>query len=214
VLATAERKSELLKELNQNATARPDLQRSSEKARELHALKWLRAPVSGYVQSVSVTNTGGVVTPAQPLVSIVPDDTPLEMEASLSNEDVGYVQVGQPVDVKIDTYPYQRYGTVRGTLTAISPDAERRETSAANNAAGLSRTDVDTRPDPSAQRAAPTYRVRVAIDMKTVPLINGQPARLLPGMSGQADIKTDRRKIYEFFLSPVVKHLDEGTRVR
>lgn len=213
-LAAAERRAELLKELNENAAARPDLQRSSDKAREIHALKWLRAPVSGYIQSVSVTTTGGVVTPAQPLVTIVPDGTPLVVEASLSNEDVGYVKVGQPVDIKLDTYPYQRYGALRGTLTSISPDSEHRDHNAATGAASLSASDRDARPDPGAERPAATYRVRVTLDRDSRLMVDGRPARLLPGMSGQADIKTDRRKIYEFFLSPVVKYLDEGTRVR
>jgi hypothetical protein len=116
-------------------------------ADELYSLKWLRAPVSGLVQKVDATTVGQVVTPAQSLVTIVPDGTPLIVEATVSNEDIGYLKVGQPVEVKVDTFPFQRYGSLKGTLTSISPDAEDK------NAASR---DTDTRAGAGSQQSDPS----------------------------------------------------------
>lgn len=104
-----------------NDLDQPGLKGDLEKSREMFALKSLRAPVSGLVQEVDVTTVGQVVTPAQSLVTIVPDDTPLIAEATVSNEDIGYLEVGQPVEVKVDTFPFQRYGTLKGTLCRSVP---------------------------------------------------------------------------------------------
>jgi hypothetical protein len=75
-------------------------------------------------QSGSHSISHQVVTPAQSLVTIVPDGTALIVEATVSNEDIGYLKVGQPVEVKVDTFPFQRYGSHKGTLISINPDAE------------------------------------------------------------------------------------------
>src|SRR5262249_251244 len=115
---------ELFSALDEKATSAPSLRGELERSKRLHDLKWLRSPASGVVQKVGVTTVGQVVTPAQGLVTIVPDGTPLVVEASLSNQDIGYVHVGQSVQIKVDTFPFQRYGTLSGTLEWISADAE------------------------------------------------------------------------------------------
>ena len=202
-------RADVFKELNQNIADRVDLQGRFAKAQELHALKWLRAPVSGYVQSVSVSTTGGVVTPAENLVTIVPQNTTLLVEATLSNDDIGYVKVGQPVEIKVDTYPFQKYGALHGTLAWISPDAEQANDS--NNPSG----EPKPNPDADSESKAPrSYRVHIAVQPGSQLRVNGQTAQLKAGMSVQADIVTDRRRIYEFFLSPLVKYLNDGVHVR
>lgn len=213
-LVSRDHRAELLKDLNSNASDHPELQAKFDRAQQMHALKWLRAPVSGYVQSVAVTTTGGVVSPAQSLVTIVPEGTPLIIEASLSNDDIGYAKVGQPVNIKIDTYPFQRYGSLNGTLTWISPDSESRDSV---NASESNRTADEARADsvPSkAVGATPVYRVHITPDPMSKLVVDGRPAALKPGMSVQADVTTDHRKIYEFFLSPIVKYIDDGVKVR
>jgi membrane fusion protein, hemolysin D len=205
---------DLYRDLAQRVADEPALKGDYDKSKKLYTLEWMRSPVDGVVQSVNVTTVGQVVTPAQSLVTIVPDGTPLIVEATVSNNDIGYIKVDQPVQVKVDTFPFQQYGTLAGTLVWISPDAE--------DKAAISR-DIDTRTgaiSASSQQASErdknagfvyTVHIRVA---RARFLVNGQYRPVEPGMTVQADILTGRRRVIEFFLSPVVKYLNEGIQVR
>lgn len=205
---------DLYHELAQRVADEPTLKGDYDKSKKLYALEWLRSPVDGVVQSINVTTVGQVVTPAQSLVTIVPDGTPLIIEATVSNNDIGYIKVGQPVQVKVDTFPFEQYGTLRGTLVWISPDAE--------DKSAISR-DIDTRTGaigespPQAQErdshAGFVYKVHIRTARAQF-MVNGQPRSVEPGMTVQADILTGRRRVIEFFLSPLVKYLNEGLRVR
>lgn len=206
--------ADLYHDLTQRVTEEPALKGDYDKSQKLYDLEWLRSPVDGVVQSVNVTTAGQVVTPAQTLVTIVPDGTPLIVEATVSNNDIGYIQVGQPVQVKVDTFPFEEYGTLPGTLVWISPDAE--------DKSAISQ-DMDTRT--GAVGASPrqteehdanagfVYRVHIRA-VRAEFLVNGQPRSVEPGMTVQVDIQTSRRRVIAFFLSPVVKYLHEGLRVR
>jgi hemolysin D len=167
------------------------------------------------VQKVDVTTVGQVVSAGQSLVTIVPDGTPLIVEATVTNEDIGFVKVGQPVEVKVDTFPFQKYGSLKGELISISPDAE--DKSAASK-------DTDTRSGATARGDAArssgenpntgyVYRVRVRTQGNRFS-VDGVSREVQSGMTVQADITTDRRRVIEFFLSPVTKYLDEGLKVR
>jgi hemolysin D len=205
---------DLYHELAERVANEPALKGDYDKSKKLYALEWLRSPVDGVVQSVNVTTVGQVVTPAQSLVTIVPDGTPLIIEATVSNNDIGYIKVGQPVQVKVDTFPFEQYGTLPGTLVWISPDAE--------DKSAISR-DIDARTGaigespPQAQERDPhagfVYKVHIRTARAQF-IVNGQPRSVEPGMTVQADILTGRRRVIEFFLSPVVKYLNEGLRVR
>jgi hemolysin D len=83
----------------------------------------LRSPINGTVQQRAVHTVGGVVTPAQQLMAIVPADSHLEVEAMISNRDIGFVSVGQRAAVKIDTFNFTRYGLLQGMVVSISKDA-------------------------------------------------------------------------------------------
>lgn len=199
-----ERRAGILAELDAKATQLAALRADVEKAQQLVAQKELRAPVDGVVQAVAATTTGGVVTPAQALVTLVPAGTPLIVEALLSNDDIGFVKVGQKVDVKIDTFPFQKYGTLAGTLVWVSPDAEDK-----------SNTADPAKPAPEAKspRSALVYKAHIRPERQAL-LVDGKMQPLTAGMTVQADIVTDRRRLIEFFLSPVIKYLDEGVKVR
>ena len=212
-----DRVADIYGDLDKRVTDEPALKGELDKSKQLYDLKWLRAPVNGLVQKVEVTTIGQVVTPAQSLVTIVPDGTPLIVEATVSNEDIGYLKVGQPVEVKVDTFPFQRYGTLKGSLVWVSPDAEDK------NAASR---DTDTRAGAGAQAADPTrdqasttpnagyvYKVHIRTGDPHF-IVDGEPRPVMSGMTVQADITTDRRRVIDFFLSPVVKYLDEGMKVR
>jgi hemolysin D len=204
-------------DLNQRVTDEPALRGALDKSKELYALKWLRAPVGGLVQKVNVTTVGQVVTPAQSLVTIVPDGMPLIVEATVSNEDIGYLKVGQPVEVKVDTFPFQRYGTLKATLVQISPDAEDRNAAArdTDTRAGVNSQSGDLSRDPAniTPNAGYVYKVYVRTAQSRF-VVEGEPRPMISGMTVQADITTDRRRVIDFFLSPVVKYLDESLQVR
>jgi len=158
------------------------------KAIQRQQLTQLRAPVAGTVQQLAVHTEGGVVTSAQPLMAIVPDNT-LEIEATIENKDIGFVKTGQPVTVKIETFPYTRYGYLSGTVDYVSQDA------------------VDD------EKRGLVFRAHIKLPQDRI-LIDGQWIRLSPGMAVTAEIKTSKRRVLAYFLSPVIEHMSEGLRER
>jgi len=206
--------ADLYHDLAARVADEPALKGDFDKSKKLYALEWLRSPIDGVVQSVDVTTVGQVVTPAQSLVTIVPDGTPLIVEATVSNNDIGYIKVGQAVQVKVDTFPFQKYGTLEGTLIWISPDAEDRSATS---------KDIDTRTGAVPETTLRTqdhdpntgvvYRVHIQVANPRF-IVEGQLRPVEPGMTVQADILTGQRRVIEFFLSPVIKYLNEGLRVR
>lgn len=115
-----ERLTELTEARGQAARLRPAM----VKARERKKNFILTAPVSGTVQQLQVHTIGEVVQPAVPLLTIVPEDTRLEVEAMVQNKDIGFIEMGQRVKVKIDSFPYTKFGMIEGTVRHISLDAE------------------------------------------------------------------------------------------
>lgn len=149
----------------------------------------LTSPVDGTVQQLAIHTLGGVVEPAQALLVVVPADSTLAIEARVSNKDVGFTRVGQPVRVKIDAFPFTDYGTVEGTLENLSSD------SIEDEKLGL------------------IYNARVRLT--TVAISNGVAnIPLTPGMTVSAEIRTGRRRIIQYLLSPIRMRFDEAGRER
>src|SRR5690606_19705019 len=90
-------------------------------------LMQLRAPVDGTVQQLAVHTVGGVVTPAQALLAVVPSADALEVEATVLNKDIGFVRAGQRATVKVESFPYTRYGYLEGEVQSVSHDAAQDE---------------------------------------------------------------------------------------
>jgi hemolysin D len=157
------------------------------KAQVRQALMRLVAPVSGTVQQLSVHTVGGVVTTAQPILEIVPDDT-LEIEARLENKDIGFVEVGQPAVVKIDAFPYTRFGYLKGTVEDVSNDA-------VSDKSGLH------------------FVVRIRIPTRQF-RVERKWVNLTPGMEVKAEIHTGKRSVAEYFLSPLMTSAAESLRER
>lgn len=134
---------------------------------------------------------------------------PLLIEAALSNEDAGFVRVGQRVDIKVDAFPYQQYGTLSGVVTWISPDAELRGSGSADAASGARAMDMSSLP----LRAGLMYRLHIRPE-STALLRHGVRHPVGIGMTVQADIITDRRRVIEFLLAPILQNLDEGLKTR
>ena len=196
-----EYKSKIVSDINDAMTRLTSVNAEFEKATQFSTQKQLRAPVEGTIQALGITTVGGVVSATQTLATIVPKGTPLIVEVQLSNEDIGFVKIGQQVDLKLDAFPFQKYGTVPGVVTSISPDAEQDGEAARN---GNSNNQA---------RGSASYRAQIKPAANYV-AVNGTRQNILSGMALQADIKTDRRRIIEFFTSPVLKYLDEGLKVR
>jgi len=159
------------------------------KARQRHALQRLTAPLDGEVQQLAVHTVGGVVTPAQQLLVVVPYEHQLEVEAMVENKDIGFVKRGQPVEVKVETFPFTRYGLIGGRIVSISNDAVQLE------------------------KGGLVYPARIAL-ARSVIQVEGQPVKLAPGMAVTAEIKTGTRRLIEFFLSPLLKSVQETARER
>ena len=161
------------------------------KAEQRTKLQQLTAPVSGIVQQLAVHTVGGVVTPAQSLMVIVPNDSSLEIEAMVSNHDVGFVHAGDEVEIKVDTFDFTRYGLLHGRVLSISSDAIVRDASADKAS--------DKQPGSNAASSEPkgqelTYAARISVD-RTQMQVEDKKVNLSPGMAVTAEIKTGSRLI-------------------
>jgi hemolysin D len=176
-------------ELTDAETKAASLAQEVVKAGQRHALQRLTAPIDGTVQQVAVHTVGGVVTPAQQLLVVAPREHQLEVEAMVENKDIGFVKAGQPVEVKVEAFPFTLYGTIPGKVVTVSDDAVPLE------------------------RGGLVYAARVSMDRSTI-LVEGRSVNLSPGMAVTVEIKTGQRRLIEFFLSPLLKGLQETARER
>ncbi len=181
-----------------------------EKAQRRIDLQTLRAPIDGTVQQMHVATLGSVVTPAQQLLSIAPDDDQVEVEAMLDNRDIGFVTKGQGVEIKVDAYPFTRYGLLRGVVNSVDRDAEAAPTGS-NAVQGSERAADRTDNVEASERLR--YTVHVALQPGALD-VDGRPAQLLPGMSVKAEIITGKRRIIDFMLAPLREHMHDGLRER
>jgi hemolysin D len=181
------------------------------KATERTRLQTLTAPVAGTVQDLSVHTLGGIVTPAQQLLRIVPADGGIEVEAVIANQDVGFVELGQEAEIKIDTFPFTRYGLIHGHVRKIARDAvdepqsdqQRRQgsQSASDEAGNLERS------------RQLVYMARIAL-AETSLNVDGKPLELAPGMAVTAEIKTGKRRVLDYLLSPFHRYSHDVLRER
>ena len=171
-LAETRRRVKVLKQEQIKVTRRTRLQR-------------LTAPVNGVVQQLAVHTVGGVVTPAQELMKIVPESESLEVEAWILNKDIGFVQEGQPAEVKIETFPFTRYGTIDATVTDVSSDAITDEQK------GL------------------VYAGRVLMKQASI-RVGKKRVNLSPGMAVTVEVKTGTRRLIEYILAPLLRYKAES----
>jgi adhesin transport system membrane fusion protein len=145
----------------------------------------LTSPVNGLVKQIRMHTLGGVVAPGAPVMEIVPVGERVLVEARIRPADIGFVQVGQPVEVKLSAYEYTVYGGLKGVVQSISPDAL-------------------GDPDRAASPDATWYRALVRTDRAT--LKRGDKAlSVLPGMTGTVEIRTGQRSVLGFLLRPMLK---------
>jgi hemolysin D len=159
------------------------------KATQRENLTTLKAPVAGVVQQLAIHTTGGVVTEAQALMIIVPDGAQVTAEVTLENKDIGFVNVGNGAEIKLETFPYTRYGTVAAQVNRVTADAVNDE-----------------------KRGA-IFPVTLALKTRQID-IDGKMIQLVPGMNLTAEIKTGQRRVIEYLLSPIQKAGSESLRER
>jgi hemolysin D len=147
------------------------------------------SPVDGVVQQLKVHTIDGVVTPAEQLLVVVPRNQALEVEARVLNKDIGFVRAGQQVTVKVESFPFTRYGALDGTVSSVSRDA------IADEKLGL------------------FYLAHVRIPQGSMN-IDGVEMPLSPGMAVTAEVKTGTRRLIDYLLSPVSQHMNESGRER
>ncbi len=149
----------------------------------------LVSPVDGYIGQIFVHTIGGVVTPAEKLMSVVPKDAKLKIKAKVLNQDIGFVQNNMPVSIKIDTYNFQKYGLLNGEVISISPNSIEDE------------------------KMGPVYEVYIKI-LNTTLMVEGKEETIKTGMTTTNEIKIGKRRIIEFFIYPLIKYLDESIKVQ
>ena len=160
-----------------------------ENARWIEGLSLIRAPEDGVIQEMEIHTVGGIVTPAQTLMKLAPEHAELQVEATLLNKDIGFVKPGQEARLKIDSFPYTKYGFINGRILFISKDAV-----------------ID-------EDLGPVYQMRVSMEKDFIN-VDGQDINLSPGMSVVTEIKTGKRRMIEYILAPFIKYKSESMRER
>ena len=186
----AEYKNKWLSELSQAEVKATSLGQEAVKAETRTKQQTLQAPIDGVVQQLAIHTVGGVVTPAQQLLVVAPKEGQLEIEAYVENKDIGFVEAGQQAEIKVEAFPFTRYGVIDGKVLITSQDAV------------------------SIDKVGLMYTARVAMNTSDITVENGKRVKLSPGMSVTVEIKTGQRRLIEYFLSPLIKGFKESARER
>jgi hemolysin D len=185
----AETRRTLNERLTQASLKQAQFTQEGAKTEHKERLTRLTAPVAGTVQQLAIHTTGGVVTPAQPLMVIVPDGAEVTADVVIDNKDIGFVREGQAAQIKLETFSFTRYGTVGATVVSVSADAVNDEKRGAifPTTLKLATSQID---------------------------VDGKAIRLGPGMNVTAEITTGKRRVIEYLLNPVQRSLSESFRER
>lgn len=182
-------KNDILYRLQEASNKEKLLKDEYANAQWIDGLTTIKAPEDGIIQEMEIHTVGGVVTPAQTLMKLVPSGSVLEVEAMVLNKDIGFVKEDQHVTIKVDSFPYTRYGTIDGSILHLSKDAVE------NEQLGL------------------IYVARISMAKDTI-RVEDKDIRLSAGMSIIAEIKTGRRRLIEIILTPFMEYASESLRER
>jgi hemolysin D len=170
----------------------------------------LKAPQDGTVKDLATTTVGAVLQPGTVVLTLVPEGDQLFADVSIKNEDVGFVRVGQSAQIKLATYPFQKYGMLAGKVIRVSADAT--ESSRPNT---LINSNSDrTVGDGLSTASQATYKARIKLDTQVLRDPHGASLVLTPGMQLVAEINQGKRTVLENLLSPVRKAVDEAGQER
>jgi HlyD family secretion protein len=174
-------------------SARREHARAAEqikKQERLTTLVELRSPQPAMVLDLGMRSVGSVVKEGEQMVTLLPRDAPLEIDATVEPRDIGSIRVGDAVRIKLEAFPYQKYGTLDGLIQAINGDVTEHE---------------------DGGRRASAYKVRIVMTRNN---LRGLPAdvALLPGMTCSCEIKVGTRRLITYFLYPIFRTLDAALR--
>ena len=184
-----EREKELSEQIVDAAHNQRIAEEELKKAKERYRLTQIRSPIAGTVQQLVIHTTGGVVTEAQQLMQIVPEQDTLFFEVWVINKDIGFIHENQQAEIKVETFNFQKYGTLDAAVNMVATEAIEDE-----------------------QRGL-IYRVLLTAE-KNYFIVEGKKIPLLPGMAVTAEIKTKQKRIIEYFLEPFKTYMSEGLRER
>jgi hemolysin D len=176
-------------ELAQIETKIASMSKEEVKATNRNQQQTLTAPIDGVVQQLAVHTVGGVVTPAQQLMVIAPQQGQMEVEAWIENKDIGFVDAGQEAEIKVEAFPFTKYGVIPGSLLHLSQDA----------------VPMD--------KVGYVYTTRVRMDKHSIDVGNKE-INLTPGMNVSVEIKTGKRRVIEYVLTPLMNGIKEAGRER
>jgi len=181
----SEFRGQLLTRLSEVERRINQLEKERVKAAQRTKLQHMTTPVSGVVQQLAIHTIGGVVTPAQELMKIVPESENLEVEAWIFNKDIGFIQEGQAAEVKVETFPFTKYGTIDAEVIDVSNDAVTDEEK------GL------------------VYAARIMLEKSTIQ-VGERQVSLTPGMAVTVEVKTGKRRLIEYVMSPLLRYKAES----
>lgn len=182
-------------DLVDNLTKRNGAAEELKKAELRRQLITLHAPDDAIVLEIASRTVGSVVREAETMFVLVPRDAPLQAEVNVEGRDIGQISIGQPVRIKLEAFPFQKYGTASGVVRVISQDAFAPDPKAAE----------------SPRQTAPYYRI--LIDLTDTRLrLPEERVQLIPGMAVTAEMKVGRRSVISYFLYPLLRGLDESIR--
>ena len=174
--------SQINSKLSEIGSQLDEINTNIEKYRLSKEYQNITAPVNGYVNSIAVNTIGETVTSAEQLVTIVPDNTPVEMVCYVKNMDIADIKVGMEAEIKLEAYPYNKYGTVKGNVKYISPSSF------------------------NSEQLGSVYLVKLEMDN------SNDNIDVISGLSGSVEIKTDKRTVMEYFLDPIIKGFGESLK--
>lgn len=189
-----------------------DLEQKFSKAHAKTGHMTLASPIAGTVLGLSVTSRNQVVAPSEELMRIVPDDAGLEIECYAQNKDIGFIQTGQKAVIKIESFPFTRYGSIDGHVVRVARDAipEPDAQTVEGNPAKAPKSNYFG----GAQRTQNlVFPVTVTPDRRIMN-VDGQEIPLSPGMAVSVEIKTGKRRILEYLFSPLVETASRAMRER
>jgi hemolysin D len=199
----------ILSELDKVRSQASELNAELAKSQQRVSQNVLLAPIDGTVQQLAIHTIGGVVTPAESLLAIVPADDSLVVEAAVQNRDVGFISEAQTVRVKVEAFNFTLYGLIEGKVLSVTRDAVQQSNE--NKGKGNNQNEGD--PTAADGQSGPVYMARIALDQDWMMTENGK-VQLTPGMAVTAEIQTGERRLISYLLSPLVRKVTESMHER
>ena len=226
--ALKELASEKIKTLSQfvadNGNKQAEAERKADEAKQAVvkaaarlARTRLYSPIDGVAQQIAVTTVGQVVTTGQQLLVVAPSEGALQVEALVANLDIGFVKLGQRAAIKVDAFPFTRFGVLDGKVMHVASEAVEEQEAKRGLANAPATANANTAGAPPAGQAGQpqsfVFPVTVALEEQAMD-INGATIPLTPGMTVTVEIKTDSRRVIDYLLSPLAKIASEALKER